>query len=188
MYYHQRRLPHWEMIGQPLFVSFRLYDSLPQGRAFPPERLASGEAFVAMDRLLDQRRKGPRFMAEPQIAEMIIQSLHNGESRFHRYELHSFVVLPNHVHVLVTPSVNSKQWLGPLKGCTAHQANRMLNRHAPFWEPESYNHLVRDGAEFRRIRLYIENNPVKAGLVSWPEEFLWSSASPRRSPAAALKG
>jgi REP element-mobilizing transposase RayT len=44
------------------------------------------------------------------------------------YELHSYVVMPNHVHLLVTPRVIRGRWLGPLKGFTAHEANRILGR------------------------------------------------------------
>jgi REP-associated tyrosine transposase len=185
---YQRRLPHWEQIGQPLFVTFRLYQSLPAGRVFPPSRLSGGRAFVAMDGLLDHAITGPMFLHQPEIAAIVVQALTEGEHRFHRYQLHAFVVMPNHVHLLVTPSVTGKQWLGPLKGYTAHQANRVLNRHAPFWQDESYDHLMRGPKEFQRIRRYIENNPVTAGLVVSPEEYPWSSAAPGRSPAAALKG
>lgn len=84
--------------------------------------------------------------------------------------------MPNHVHLLLTPNVTAKNWLGPLKGFTAHQANLVLGKRAPFWQDESYDHLVRDVEEFQRIQRYIENNPVKAGLVGSPERFPWSSA------------
>src|SRR4029079_5894564 len=93
-----------------------------------------------------------------------------------RYQLHAFVVMANHVHMLVTPTVASTKWLGPLKGYTAHHANRILGRAGHFWQDESYDHLVRSGAEFERIRAYIENNPVSAGLVGAAEDFRWSSA------------
>jgi hypothetical protein len=68
-------------------------------------------------------------------------------------------------------------WLGPLKGFTAHEANRILGTAGSrFWQDESYDHLVRDG-EFERIRRYIEWNPVKAGLAANPEAFPWCSAA-----------
>jgi REP element-mobilizing transposase RayT len=172
--------------GERLFVTFRLHGSLPVGRGFPNERLTSGQAFVAMDRLLDTPRRGPVFLQHPEIAEMMIQALLDGEHKFRRYALHSFVVMPNHVHLLVTPSVTSREWLGPLKGFTGHQANRMLNRSSgqPFWQDENYDHLVRGDEECQRIRRYIEWNPVKAGLALTPEDFPFSSATPGRSPAA----
>ncbi len=91
--------------------------------------------------------------------------------------MHAFVVMANHVHLLVTPQVASTEWLGPLKGFTANQANRILARKGIFWQDESYDRLVRSGEEFERIRGYIERNPVKAGLVEIAERFRWSSAN-----------
>jgi REP element-mobilizing transposase RayT len=88
--------------------------------------------------------------------------------------------MPNHVHLLVTPQIPSAQWLRLLKGSTAHEANGLLGRTGqPFWQDESYDHLVRAGSELKRIHCYIENNPVKAGLVAAPEDFPWSSATPQ---------
>jgi REP element-mobilizing transposase RayT len=84
--------------------------------------------------------------------------------------------MPNHVHLLATPHVLAGQWLGPLKGFTAHQANLLLGTHGPFWQEESFDRLVRTDTEFDRIRAYIEQNPVKAGLAGSAEEFRWSSA------------
>lgn len=130
-----------------------------------------------MDCLLDRAASGPTHLGKRQIAAIVVNSLRDGESRFSRYKLRAFVVMPNHVHVLVTPSVTSTKWLGPLKGFTAHEANTILGRTGnPFWQGESYDHLVRSDEEFDRIRRYIENNPVRAGLVRTPEEFEWSSA------------
>src|ERR671939_132961 len=58
MRHYERRLPHWDTVDQPLFVTFRLHGSLPAHRVFPPDSLASsGKAFVAMDRLLDRGRQ-----------------------------------------------------------------------------------------------------------------------------------
>jgi REP element-mobilizing transposase RayT len=176
---YDRRLPHWDVIDQPLFITFRLHDSLPKNRVFPPERLTgSGKAFVAMDRLLDHGTTGPRFLERPEIAELVVAALHHGENRFQRYVLHAFVVMPNHVHLLVTPKLNSRRWLAPLKGFTSYQANESLGTHGSrFWQDESYDHLVRSETEFGRILAYIEQNPVTAGLADSPQGFRWSSAS-----------
>ena len=177
MPYYERRLPHWNIVGRPLFVTFRLHDSLPAPRIFPPERLTRGQAFVAMDRLLDTATTGPLHLNHPEIASLVVDALQAGDIRFRRYVLHAYVVMANHVHVLVTPNVVSTKWLGPLKGFTAHQANRILARSAtPFWQDESFDHLVRSNIEFRRIREYIEFNPVTAGLAAAPERYKWSSA------------
>src|ERR1700675_1206040 len=120
MKHYERRLPHWDAVGQPLFVTFRLHDSLPANRVFPPDRLTSGEAFVAMDRILDRAETGARYLGIPEIATLVVESIRYGERRFHRYELHAFVVMPNHVHILVTANVVATRWLGPLKGLTAY--------------------------------------------------------------------
>ena len=116
MRHYQRRLPHWDTVDQPLFVTFRLHGSLPAHRVFPPDSLSrSGKAFVAMDRLLDLGASGPLYLRRPEIAELVVAALQEGDRRLHRYQLHAFVVMPNHVHLLVTPKVVASRWLAPLK-------------------------------------------------------------------------
>ena len=144
-----------------------------------------------MDRTLDLATSGPRFLERDDIAALVVEALQKGDQRFHRYHLHAFVIMPNHVHLLVTPRVISTRWLGPLKGFTAYRANQILGRHGkPFWQDESYDHQVRTEDEFRRIRTYIENNPVTAGLAVDGEQFRWSSAytEPPKKAAAAMIG
>jgi len=121
----RRRLPHLYVIGRPLFVTFRLHGSLPANRAFP--NLTSGEAFGAMDRLLDQARSGPTFLRQPAIAQLVLASLDYGATIGH-YETHSFVIMPNHVHLLLTPLTNVSKLLGSLKNSTARKANLLLRR------------------------------------------------------------
>jgi len=177
MKHNERRLPHWDVVGLPLFVTFRLHDSLPAGRVVAPATLTTGKAFVAMDRILDRAAAGPKCLSIPEIAGLVVEALYDGERRFNRYQLHSYAVMPNHVHLLVTPRVPAAKWLGPLKGFTAHGANLVLGSTGkPFWQNERYDHPVRSGEEFKRITRYIENNPAKAGLVTNPEDFPWSSA------------
>ena len=97
MSHYERRLPHWDVVEQRLFVTFRLHDTLPANRVFPPERLTTGKAFVAMDRILDRATTGPLFLRQPEIAKLVVDSVRDGDRRFGRYQLHSFVVMPNHV-------------------------------------------------------------------------------------------
>jgi putative transposase len=138
-----------------------------------------------MDRLLDQARSGPNFLKQPAIAQLILASLECG-ARLGHYQMHSFVIMPNHVHLLITPQVSASKLLDSLKSSTAKRANLLLQRSGqPFWQEESYDHLVRNGEEFRRIQRYIENNPVTAGLAARPEQDAWSSAGrPARPPQA----
>jgi REP element-mobilizing transposase RayT len=140
-----------------------------------------------MDRILDNARTGPLFLREPNIADLVTQAILDGESRFARYQLHAFVVMANHVHMLVTPHIIATKWLGPLKGFTAHEANRILGRQGKFWQDESYDRLVRSDEEFGKICAYIERNPVAAGLVGAAEGFRWSSASRVEPPERRLQ-
>jgi putative DNA methylase len=88
--------------------------------------------------------------------------------------------MANHVHALLLPKVQASRLMKSLKGCTAREANRLLGRTGiPFWQKESYDHAVRNETEWNRIVRYIENNPVKAGLVSAPESYRRSSAYAR---------
>jgi putative DNA methylase len=181
----RRRLPHLDVLDKPVFITFRLHDSLPANRAFSTSTLTSGQAFVAMDRLLDHAQSGPMFLRQPEIAEVVRASLYCGEELGH-YELHAWVIMPNHVHVLLTPRVDVSKLLAGLKGATAKRANALLNRAGqPFWQDESFDRVVRNGDQFGRIRRYIDNNPVAAGLAPTPEEYPWSSARrPERPPQA----
>jgi len=63
-----------------------------------------------------------------------------------------------------------------MKAASAKRANLLLDRSGlPFWQDESYDHIVRNGDEFQRIQRYIESKPVAAGLALRPEEYESSS-------------
>jgi putative DNA methylase len=132
-----------------------------------------------MDRLLDATRTAPLHLYRPEIARMIVEALWYHAQRLEHYHLHSYVVMPNHVHLLITPRAPVSKLMQSLKRFTARDGNRILGLTGqPFWQDESYDRLVRDEREFQRIAQYIEANPVNAGLVATPEEFPWSSARP----------
>ena len=145
----------------------------------------SGEAFVAMDNLLDEARSGPTFLKQTAVAELVQASILYGSEIGH-YDIHSWVIMANHAHLLITPRIAISKLLCSLKTATATKANLLLHRTGqPFWQVESYDHLVRSEDEFGRIQRYIENNPVKACLASSPEDYIWSSAwRPERAPQA----
>jgi len=130
-----------------------------------------------MDRLLDQASTGPLYLARPELADLVVETLLDGQDVHHDYILHAFVVMPNHVHLLVTPKATVPKLMQGLKGRTARRANQILKRTGrAFWQEESYDHWVRDEREFGRIRAYIEENPVRAGWVAVAQDYLWSSA------------
>ena len=176
--FHARRLPHIHAIGRPLFITWRLHGCLPRSRSFPPATAVSaGRAFLAMDRLLADARVGPTCLRIPEIASQVVESIQY--RHLIEYDLHRFVVMPNHVHILVTPFQPVSAFMHSLKRFTACAANRTLGTTGqPFWQEESYDRLVRSQLEFDRIAKYIERNPVDAGLVTEPAQFRWSSAWP----------
>jgi putative transposase len=180
-----RRLPHFYPQDRWLFLTWHLHGSLRSSQYPPPRKALAGEAFVLMDRELDKARSGPVFLKEDAIASLVATSLHRGVELGH-YELAAFVIMANHVHVLLLPKIAASRLMKSLKGATAREANRVLGRTGrPFWQKESYDHWVRNEVEWRRIFSYIENNPVKAGLVRLAEEYRWSSAGVDTSVDAA---
>ena len=179
MTYYERNLPHWQPEGKVIFLTFRLYGSLPVGivRKLRNLREDPGQQFVEADKCLDTARTGPRWMEIPQVARYVEGALQFGEHTHQFYKLHAYVVMPNHVHALLEPLVPLTRITRGIKGVSARDANATLGRIGkPFWQDESFDHWVRTPVEFERIQNYIEMNPVKAGLANTPPDWPWSSA------------
>ena len=173
---YRRRLPHFHPDGMHLFVTWRLYGSLP---VTPPDVIYAtpGHAFAARDRALAQGH-GQLSLSDARVARQVVEAIRTGESQKQFYELYAWAVMPNHVHLLILPHVALSQITHWIKGRTARAANLLLGRTGePFWQDESYDHWVRNEREFHRIVAYIEDNPVSAGLAATPEDWPWSSAS-----------
>jgi REP-associated tyrosine transposase len=169
-----RRLPHVCETEPSAFLTWRLHDSLPSHQAFPLRAFNSGQAFAATDRLLDQARDGSLHLRQPAVADMVEEAL---ETATNICRLHAYVVMPNHIHLLATPTVPLPELTESLRTLTAARSKAMLDlAEGPFWHEESYVRMVRYGREFDEIRNYIEENPVRAGLAREAGEYLWSSA------------
>ena len=136
-----------------------------------------GQAFAIADRELDRTTQGPMWLKDPRIAQLVMSALRAGDRELGLYKLRAYVVMANHVHVLLLPAVPVPKITRWLKGTTARRANQILGRTGqPFWQDESYDHWARNGDELNRIVRYIENNPVAAGLTDSLERWPWSSA------------
>ncbi len=123
--------------------------------------LTPGQAFVANDRALDRDSHGPVWLKDSAIANLAALAIQKGESERSFYNLHAWVVMPNHVHLLILPKEPLPVITRWLKGSTARQANQLLGRTGqPFWQDESFDRWVRNDSEFDRIARYIEENPV----------------------------
>jgi REP element-mobilizing transposase RayT len=130
-----------------------------------------------VDGYLDEGR-GDCWLKQPEIARLVSGALTHFDGE--RYSLRAWVVMPNHVHVVVRPepahslSDILKSW----KGYTAVHANRLLGLvGASFWQSEAYDHCCRDDEERARCCDYVVRNPAVAGLCARPEDWPWSSAN-----------
>jgi putative transposase len=134
-----------------------------------------------MDRELDRAATGPRWLLDHRVSQCVADALRYGESKLGLYELRAWVLMANHVHVLIYPEVKLARITKSIKNFSARRANVILGRTGqPFWLDESYDHWVRGPEELEKIVLYIEENPVAAGLVGRVEDWRWSSAFGRR--------
>jgi REP element-mobilizing transposase RayT len=186
-------LPHWAQAGTVCFITWRTADSLP---AAVVERLAEQRRellralglnpngdwrcdlrklaladrvraqwalFATWDHELD-RGAGACVLSRPELSAIVEASLLHFDVE--RYELTDFVVMPNHVHVLVAfheedmLMAQCRSW----KRYTSGQIQKALGRTGAFWQIEQFDHLVRDEDEFTRYRQYIAENPPKAHL------------------------
>jgi REP element-mobilizing transposase RayT len=175
---HRRNLPHYYPPGATLFLTWRLFGSLPREAkvALETAQPNPGRAFVACDRLLDRNAAGPQWLRQPEIADLVQKALKQGEQEYGLYELLAWVIMSNHVHIVMKPARALPVVTRWIKGSTARAANLLLGRTGnPFWQYESYDHRVRSG-ELGRIIRYVESNPVAAGLAETIERWPWSSA------------
>jgi len=180
MGYYERNLPHWHPPDTQLFLTWRLAGSLPSKCDWmsPSRNYKEGHKFAIMDRELERCAYGPVWLQEARIAQMVLDTLHHGEQDRDFYRLRAYVVMPNHVHLLLQPLTTVSVITRWLKGSTARRANQLLCRTGrPFWQDESYDHWVRDNSELQKIVRHIEQNPVRAGLASSPGAWPWSSAA-----------
>jgi putative transposase len=169
------RLPHWQKDGAAYLVTWRLHGSLPLN-VVADRWTSEGAKFVSGDRLLDAAATGPRWLLQPLFATTFVRILPECEKNG-RCELGAWVVMPNHVHVVLRPSSNLRKVVSGIKACSARDANRLLSRAGrPFWARDYFDRWIRNGDEEQRITRHIEQNPVKAGLCLGPEDWPWSSA------------
>jgi REP element-mobilizing transposase RayT len=175
-------LPHFDDGRQTQFVTDRLADSLPssaldrQKTLLDHGKITERDYHAAVDKYLDNGY-GECLLARPEIAELVIENLtrHAGV----RYQLHAWVIMPNHVHLLFTgiDGRSLSEIMHGFKSYTAHEINRRLDRTGHVWSKEYFDRYIRDGMHFRNAARYIERNPVKAGLCRSPEDWPFSSAA-----------
>jgi putative DNA methylase len=194
--FHRTHLPHFEAGETPQHITFRLGDSLPaeiratweeELRALSDDDARDVERRKRIASALDQGH-GECHLRDPRIASLVEEALQHFDGS--RYRLHAWVVMPNHVHALVTPlyenSLSSivQGW----KSFTAKQANAILSRAGTFWQADYFDRYIRDENHWNRVLAYIHENPVKAGLCERAEAWRWSSAWDGEEDSGAGRG
>lgn len=181
-------LPHWTQEGAVYAVTFRLHDSLPTSvlKSWRDEREdivktakmlgreLTDEEHLRLQELHSERvdkwldaGHGKCWLREDRIATVVEAALKCFDGQ--RYALYSWCIMPNHVHVVVRPFSGNmmSNILHSWKSFTSKKANCLLGRSGDFWQPEYYDHLIRDENDFNRQVRYVVENPAVAGLHSW---------------------
>jgi putative DNA methylase len=179
--YYERTLPHWHPEDAAVFVTWRLHGTEPYKPAFVG--LPPGKAFAEFDRWL-AKAAGPMWLSDSRVAQCVADTLRYGQDQLKLYELLAWVIMPNHVHILIEPKAPLARITKSIKNFSAKKANELLGHAGAFWQDESYDRWARSRDERARIIDYIELNPVSAGFVSRPEDWQWSSGSTGREACA----
>jgi REP element-mobilizing transposase RayT len=189
-----RAQKQWLEAETKRIIRLKLKDDAPEIAAHE-QRLREFQRkwFAQFEDVLHKEEAGPAWLKDEQVAKIVADALHYRDGQV--YRLDAYCIMSNHVHTVFAPFLTAAElrevWLPEglrflsknppldkimksLKGYSAWQANGAIGRRGTFWQEESYDHVVRDDAEFERIVNYVLNNPVKAGLVKQQQEWKWS--------------
>jgi REP element-mobilizing transposase RayT len=181
-------LPHWTKTGAVYAVNFRLADSLPQDalRAWRHERDAITVVARDQNRPLSRQEldrlatlhservekfldagHGQCWLRDERVAVLMKKALEYFDGS--RYNLIAWCVMPNHVHAVIqpAPAFEVPRILHSWKSFVATRANRLLGRSGDFWQPEYFDHLIRDEDELRHAIEYAWHDPQKAKIFPW---------------------
>ena len=179
---HENHLPHWQQGDALEFVTWRLVDSIPQAKLSewmelrdtwmkhhpkPWDETAEQEYHKRFSRKLDEwldEGYGACVLKDPENAAIVANALRHFDGD--RYELDSFVVMPNHVHVLFRPAPDRplEKVVQSWKGFIAREINRRLGAKGTLWQEDYWDRLIRNERHLFKCREYIRKNPEKAKL------------------------
>ncbi len=178
----RNHLPHWQQTGRTYFITYRLADAVPAAllkkwdeeriiwRSFHPEPLSAAEEeeyhrrfSSQLDRWLDAGH-GSCLLREPAMREVVKESLGHFEGQ--RHHAFSWVIMPNHVHILATLHAewSLEKVIATWKRRTAVALNRLRGATGQVWQEDYFDRLIRDGGHFDNVIRYIRRNPAKAKL------------------------
>ena len=177
-----RHLPHWRQEGATYAVTFRLADSLPKEKLemlqsmrrdweakYPePRSEAAWEIYARtvtnrVNEWLDQGSGACHFNT-PDFANELERSILHFQNK--RYHVASYVVMPNHCHLIIRPFVDHEleDLIGAMKGVTSRFVNKKIGTSGDLWQQESFDRIIRDEMHLYNAIQYIGNNPIQAGL------------------------
>jgi putative DNA methylase len=171
-WYSRGYLPHWDHPGMIQSLNFRLADSLPAlvverwkiELALQPKSESAKVIRQRVEKYLDAGH-GECWLRQPDIARLAEAALLHFDGQ--RYRLLAWCIMPNHVHVMIETceGFTLAGILHSWKSFIANQANRRLDRRGEFWQREYLDRYIRNSEHYQQAVAYIEENPVKAGLV-----------------------
>ena len=157
----RRFLPHVDLIGYYQFVTFRTHDSLDDFiKRIRSEDISSKEQEYKIDQYIDTSSKG--CYLNDKVLEYLRDYFIEKDKSF--YDLVSFVIMPNHVHILFKQNIEISKIMQQIKGATSFEINKRLHRKGKFWEANYYDKVIWDEAHFAQVHDYIKYNGIKAGL------------------------
>ncbi len=204
--FYKRHLPHIQPPGATIFITFRLFGSLPSSiveeimneRQLLKKKLndlllkekESNKYFQLLkqyqkltfkfDSYLHSVHNSPFYLKIPEIAKLVADSITFWGKK--RFELLVYCIMPNHVHLVLTPLKKSEneyfeisKIMHSIKSFSANKANEILKRKGKrFWQHENFDHYCRNEIELENIIRYVLENPKSAGLIHDPRNWPWS--------------
>lgn len=174
-------LPHFDKPGLVQMITYRLRDAMPRDKRSEWEAMLSlkdeREKFIKIEAYLDAGH-GSCLCRRPDVAEIVEDNLLHGDGD--RYRLLAWVIMPNHVHVLIEVTrLPLDKVVHGWKSYTAHRIARVRGIGGAVWQPDYFDRYIRNEEHFHRAVRYIERNPAKAGMVDNAEDWRWSSLHQR---------
>ena len=116
------------------------------------------------------------FFRNERWAKLMIEVLYHYRGK--GYRLHDFVVMHDHLHILITPTESLEKAAQLIKGEFSYRAKKEFEYNWEIWQKGYTDHRIRDAADYQKYVHYIHQNPVKAGYCRKPEEYPYTSAHP----------
>jgi REP element-mobilizing transposase RayT len=116
------------------------------------------------------------YIPNDELCQIIINDLNFYRNKFN-FSLHGYVVMPDHLHVILTVSDrgNISEVMRDFKSHGSFEINKILKRKGNFWQEDFYEHCIRNEQDFEEKMNYIHLNPVRANFVNDPADYRYSS-------------